>query len=69
MISSRRRISERKNKEVKVWAEQKPRGSGWIIYAGIPGTEQKTVAGAAQSQSSLDYNLRKAQRRFSCSIN
>ena len=64
MVSARRRISESKNKEVKVWAERKPRGSGWIIYAGIPNTDQKTVAGAAQSQSTLDYNLRKAQRKF-----
>ena len=64
MVSPRRRISEDKNKNVKVWAERKPRGSGWVIYAGIPGTDQKTIAGAAQSQDTLDYNLRKAQRKF-----
>ncbi len=62
--SRRRRVAERKNRSVDVWAERKPRGNGWIIYAGIRGTEQKTVAGAAQSQETLDYNLRKAQQRF-----
>ena len=60
----RRRSSERKNSQVKVWAERKPRGSGYIIYAGIPGTEQKTVAGAAGCRNTLDFNLRKAQNRF-----
>lgn len=60
----RRRVAERKNRSVDVWAERKPRGAGWIIYAGIRGTEQKTVAGAAQCQETLDYNLRKAQQRF-----
>ena len=60
----RRRVSERKNKQVQVWAERKPRGAGWIIYAGIPGTEQKTVAGAAGCRNTLDFNLRKAQSKF-----
>ena len=60
----RRREAEKKNKSVEVWAERKPRGAGYIIYAGIPGTAAKTVAGAAASEDSLDYNLRKAQMKF-----
>lgn len=60
--SRRKRMNQ--DKQVKVWAEQKPRGGGWIIYAGIPGTDSKTVAGAASSRSTLDYNLGKARRKF-----
>ena len=60
----RRREAEKKNKNVEVWAERKPRGNGYIIYAGIPGTAAKTVAGASSSKDSLDYNLRKAQMKF-----
>lgn len=62
--NSRRRRMNRDNDKVKVWAEEKPRGGGWIIYAGIPGTDSKTVAGAAASRSTLDYNLGRARRKF-----
>ena len=62
--STRRRRTESLNKSIEVWAEQKPRGSGWIIYAGVRGTESKTIAGAAASRDSLDYNLGKARRKF-----
>lgn len=60
--SRRKRMNQ--NNQLKVWAEQKPRGGGWIIYAGIPGTDSKTVAGAAASRSTLDYNLGRARRKF-----
>tara|TARA_E500000331_G_C17131954_1_gene658643 strand:+ start:216 stop:443 length:228 start_codon:yes stop_codon:yes gene_type:complete len=59
-----RRAAERLERSVQVWAEQKPRGSGWIIYAGIRGTESKTIAGAAASQDSLEDNLGRARRKF-----
>ena len=62
--STRRRKTESLNKSIEVWAEQKPRGYGWIIYAGVRGTESKTIAGAAASRDSLDYNLGKARRKF-----
>lgn len=57
----RRRITE--NPDYTVWAE--PAGEGrFVIYCGIAGTEQKTVAGAAGSRASLAYNIRKAKKKF-----
>lgn len=46
-----------------VWAEPNKKG-GFIIYCGIKGTDAKTVAGAAASRDTLDYNIRKAKHRF-----
>lgn len=57
----RRRITE--SPDYTVWAE--PSGQGrFVIYCGIPGTEKRTVAGAAGSRASLDYNIRKAKKKF-----
>ena len=61
---ARRREADRQKRSVQVWAEQKPRGSGWIIYAGIRGTGSKTIAGAAASRDSLEDNLGRARRKF-----
>ena len=58
---SRRRFTE-KNRH-SVWAEPKKSG-GYIIYAGVKGTDQVTIAGGAQSSATLDYNLRKAKAKF-----
>ena len=61
---TRRREVDRASRAVQVWAEQKPRGGGWIIYAGIRGTDSKTIAGAAASRDSLEDNLGRARRKF-----
>jgi len=58
---SRRRFTE-KNQHT-VWAEPKKTG-GYIIYAGVKGTDKVTIAGGAQSSATLDYNLRKAKAKF-----
>lgn len=57
----RRRLN--KQREYTVWAEPNKRG-GYIIYAGIKGTDAKTIAGGAQSKANLEYNLRKAKYKF-----
>lgn len=58
---SRRRFTD-KNPHT-VWAEPKKTG-GYIIYAGIKGTEAVSIVGGAQSSATLDYNLRKAKAKF-----
>lgn len=46
-----------------VWADSKKNG-GYIIYAGVKGTESVTIAGGASSYSTLEYNIRKAKFKF-----
>ena len=60
--------AERRNKSVQVWSEPKKGGKGYVIYAGIPGTDQKTYAGSAMSRTTLDYNMRKAKIKFGLSV-
>ena len=50
-----------------IWAESNKQG-GFIIYAGVKGTDIKTYAGSATSQATLDYNLRKARVKFSLPV-
>ncbi len=50
-----------------VWAESDNQG-GFLIFAGIQGTDVKTYAGSARSRDSLDYNIRKAKMRFGLPI-
>jgi len=57
----RRRVTDKP--QHSVWAESNKKG-GFIIYCGIKGTDAKTVAGAAASRDTLDYNIRKAKYRF-----
>ena len=51
----------------QVWAEANKKG-GYIIYAGVKGTDAVTIAGGATSRETLDYNLRKARHKFGLSI-
>ena len=46
-----------------VWAESDKKG-GFILFAGIKGTDVKTYAGSATSRATLDYNMRKAKMKF-----
>jgi soluble lytic murein transglycosylase-like protein len=50
-----------------VWFESDKKG-GFLIFAGVKGTEIKTYAGSATSRSTLDYNIRKAKSRFGLPI-
>ena len=59
---------ERRKKTIQVWSEPKKGGKGYVIYAGVPGTDQKTYAGSAMSRATLDYNMRKAKVKFGLSI-
>ena len=60
-VNSRRRANiQNKN---TVWAEPNKKG-GFIIYFGEKGTDKKTIAGAAQSRETLEYNMRKAKHKF-----
>ena len=57
----RRRVTDKPPHTV--WAESNKKG-GYIIYCGIRGTDAKTIAGAASSRDTLDYNIRKAKYKF-----
>jgi len=50
-----------------VWAESNKKG-GFILFAGIKGTDVKTYAGSATSRATLDYNMRKAKMKFGLPI-
>lgn len=63
----KRRWVRRSEPTHTVWAESNKRG-GYIIYAGIKGTDVKTYAGSATSKSTLDYNLRKAKTKFNLPV-
>ena len=64
---SKRRWVKRDEPKYTVWAESNKKG-GYIIYAGIKGTDVKTYAGSAMSRATLDYNLRKAKTKFNLSV-
>lgn len=49
--------------EHSIWAESNKQG-GFILFAGIKGTDIKTYAGSATSRATLDYNMRKAKMKF-----
>tara|TARA_Y100000589_G_C27100509_1_gene607830 strand:+ start:185 stop:406 length:222 start_codon:yes stop_codon:yes gene_type:complete len=65
MEANRKIIRKRKvnRNNYTIWAESNKKG-GYIIYAGIKGTESVTIAGGANSYSTLDYNIRKAKHKF-----
>lgn len=50
-----------------VWYESNNKG-GFIIFAGVKGTDIKTYAGSATSRATLDYNMRKARSKFQLSV-
>ncbi len=50
-----------------VWSEPSPKG-GYIIYAGIRGTDVKTYAGMAMSPTTLEYGIRKAKVKFNLPV-
>ena len=56
--------SNNSSKRVDVWAEKKKGGKGYVIYAGVIGTDMKTYAGSAASKDTLDYRLRIAQNKY-----
>tara|TARA_Y100000589_G_C27068505_1_gene594357 strand:+ start:653 stop:889 length:237 start_codon:yes stop_codon:yes gene_type:complete len=55
---------ERRKKTIQVWSEPKKGGKGYVIYAGIPGTDKKTYAGSAMSRDTLEMRLRIAKAKF-----
>tara|TARA_B100000212_G_scaffold337709_1_gene313032 strand:- start:111 stop:311 length:201 start_codon:yes stop_codon:yes gene_type:complete len=63
--ATRKRVNQKQT--VTVWSEQK-RNGGFVIYAGVRGTEMKTYAGSAMSRSTLEYNIRKAKLKFGISL-
>ena len=72
MINEQRRGKVRKRLANKpkhtVWYESDKEG-GFLIFAGVPGTDVKTYAGSASSRDTLDYNIRKAKLKFGLPIN
>ena len=59
-IVRKRKVNRNKH---TVWAESNKKG-GYIIYAGVKGIDTVTIAGGANSYSTLDYNIRKAKNKF-----
>ena len=66
-IRMKRRIAKSGAPTHSIWAEPSKKG-GYIIYAGVRGTDIKTYAGSAMSQETLGYNIRKAQTKFRVSV-
>lgn len=64
-MKTRRRITDKPTHSV--WAEESKKG-GYIIFCGIKGTEAKTIAGGASNSETLEYNLRKARRKFGLKV-
>ena len=58
---------KRSRGEHTVWSEPSPKG-GYIIYAGIRGTDVKTYAGSAMTRSTLEYGIRKAKVKFNLPV-
>ena len=56
--------NDNSSRRVDVWAEEKKNGKGYVIYAGVIGTDMKTYAGSATSKHTLDYRLRLAQNKY-----
>lgn len=69
ITEQRRKLRKRlQNKpQYTVWHESNNQG-GFIIFAGIRGTDVKTYAGSATSRATLDYNMRKARNKFKLSV-
>ena len=51
-----------------VWYESDKKG-GFIIFAGIKGTDIQTYAGSATSRDALEYKIRMAKRNFGLPVN
>ena len=49
--------------QYSVWFESDKKG-GFLIFAGVKGTDVRTYAGSATCRATLDYNMRKAKTRF-----
>ena len=56
--------NDNSSRRVDVWAEKKKGGRGYVIYAGVYGTDIKTYAGSANTQNTLDYRLSIAQSKY-----
>jgi len=60
----RRSFIRKTENKCKVWAELNPRSGSYKIFYGIPGTDVKTFAGAAQSRNTLQMNIARAEVKF-----
>jgi hypothetical protein len=70
MINPRRPLPKLgfKKPEIKIVVEKKNRGIGWLLFAEDVKTGSRTYAGAAMSQDTLEYNVRKAKMKFGIPI-
>ena len=70
MINPRRTLPKLglKKPEIKIVVEKKNRGIGWLLFAEDVKTGSRTYAGAAMSQDTLEYNVRKAKMKFGIPI-
>lgn len=57
-----------KKPEIKIVVEKKNRGIGWLLFAEDVKSGSRTYAGAAMSQDTLEYNVRKAKMKFGIPI-
>ena len=66
MINPRRTLPKLgfKKPEIKIVVVKKNRGIGWMLFAEDVKTGSRTYAGAAMSQDTLEYNVRKAKMKF-----
>jgi hypothetical protein len=53
--------------QYSVWFESDKKG-GFIIFAGVKGTDVRTYAGSATCRATLDYNMRKAKTKFNLPV-
>ena len=70
MINPRRPLPKLgfKKPEIKIVVEKKNRGIGWMLFAEDVKSGARTYAGAAMSQDTLEYNVRKAKMKFGIPI-
>lgn len=70
MINPRRTLPKLgfKKPEIKIVVEKKNRGIGWMLFAEDIKTGSRTYAGAAMSQDTLEYNIRKAKMKFGIAL-
>jgi len=66
MIKARRTLPKlgRPAPQIDIVVEKKTRGIGWVIFARDKKTGGQTYAGAAMSEDTLGYNIRKAKMKF-----
>ena len=66
MIKARRTLPKLgfRKPEIKIVVEKKNRGIGWVLFAEDVKTGGRTYAGAAMSEDTLEYNIRKAKMKF-----